>query len=101
MDHDDSAMFDVIRNGHARPVDNKVMPLLAERHAMTKVMPEVNNFDEIHQRWVSEEEGFFSNAAARADFRRQIINFLSTDDYKGLMVDFENIHSTALDGYRN
>ena len=67
---------------------------------MTKVMPEVNNFDEIHQRWVSEEEGFFSNAAARADFRRQIINFLSTDDYKGLMVDFENIHTTALDGYR-
>jgi cellulose synthase/poly-beta-1,6-N-acetylglucosamine synthase-like glycosyltransferase/peptidoglycan/xylan/chitin deacetylase (PgdA/CDA1 family)/spore germination protein YaaH len=98
--HSDLVMFDVVQNGHVQTVDNKIMPLLAEKHADTRVVPEVNNFDEIHQKWVSGAEGFFSNAAARANFRQQIVSFLGTDNYKGLMLDFENIHSSALNGYR-
>lgn len=94
------AIFDDDPNFRLRLVDDKVMRLIAERHAKTKVVPEVNNFDEIHQRWVSAVGGFFSNAAARANFRQQINRFLSTGDYTGLMIDFENIQSSALDGYR-
>jgi cellulose synthase/poly-beta-1,6-N-acetylglucosamine synthase-like glycosyltransferase/peptidoglycan/xylan/chitin deacetylase (PgdA/CDA1 family) len=94
------AIFDDDSSGRLRVGNDKVMPLLAEKHATTQVMPEVNNFDEVHQRWVTEVGGFFSSAGARASFRQQINTFLSSGDYKGLMIDFENIHSSALNGYR-
>ncbi len=94
------AIFDDDPNFRLRLADDKVMRLIAERHAKTKVVPEVNNFDEIHQRWVSGVGSFFSNATARANFRQQINRFLSTGGYTGLMIDFENIQSSALDGYR-
>ena len=96
----DETLFDVIQNGQPQRVDNKVMPLLAEAHAKTKVVPEVNNFDEAHQKWVPGIGQFLVNATARADFRRQIMMFLGTDDYDGLMIDFENIPTPALGGYR-
>jgi cellulose synthase/poly-beta-1,6-N-acetylglucosamine synthase-like glycosyltransferase/peptidoglycan/xylan/chitin deacetylase (PgdA/CDA1 family)/spore germination protein YaaH len=94
------AIFDDEQHDSLQLVDDKIMPLIATTHATTKVVPEVNNFDEKRQKWVSEVGGFFSNPVARADFRRQIMRFLSTGDYKGLMIDFENIRSSELDGYR-
>ena len=43
----DTMFFDVIQNGRPQKVDNKVMPLVADTHAKTKVLPEVSNFDEV------------------------------------------------------
>ena len=72
----DETLFDVIQNGQPQRVDDKVMPLLAKAHAKTRVVPEVNNFDEVHQKWVPGIGQFLVNAAARADFRRQVMAFL-------------------------
>jgi peptidoglycan-N-acetylglucosamine deacetylase len=96
----DETLFDVIQNGQAQKVDAKVMPLLSQAHAKTKVAPEVNNFDVVSQKWVPGVAKFMVDPAARADFRRQVITFLGTDHYDGLMIDFENIPSSALAGYR-
>jgi peptidoglycan-N-acetylglucosamine deacetylase len=96
----DRTFFDVIQNGQPQKVDNKVMPLLAETHAKTKVLPEVNNFDEVSQKWVPEVGKFMVNPAARDNFRRQVITFLRTDNYDGLVIDFENLPSPASGGYR-
>ena len=96
----DTMFFDVIQNGRPQKVDNKVMPLVADTHAKTKVLPEVSNFDEVSQKWVPEVGKFMVNATARDNFRRQVITFLSTDHYYGLLIDFENLPSSASGGYR-
>jgi cellulose synthase/poly-beta-1,6-N-acetylglucosamine synthase-like glycosyltransferase/peptidoglycan/xylan/chitin deacetylase (PgdA/CDA1 family)/spore germination protein YaaH len=82
-----------------RMVDDKVMPLLARAHAKAKVVPEVNNFDEVTQKWVPEVAKFMVAPAARAHFRQQVIGFLGTGNYDGLMIDFENIPTSGLAGY--
>jgi cellulose synthase/poly-beta-1,6-N-acetylglucosamine synthase-like glycosyltransferase/peptidoglycan/xylan/chitin deacetylase (PgdA/CDA1 family) len=96
----DETLFDVIQNGQPRKVENAVMPLLAQVHAMTKVLPEVDNFDEVHQKWVPEAGKFMMNPAARDNFRRQVITFLRTDNYGGLIIDFQGFPSSASAGYR-
>ena len=40
------------------------------------------------------------NPTARDNFRRQVITFLRTDNYDGLLIDFENLPSSASGGYR-
>ena len=57
----------------------------------------VNNFDGTD--WVGDIVGFLNNPAARALFRRQAAQFLSSGRYRGLMIDFEAFPASGQPGY--
>ncbi len=97
--------FDVIQNGAVRQVDNadmrgdpKVMTFLKSAKAETEVLPLVNNFD--GRQWVPSVAQMFMDPAARARFRQQVAQFLASDKYRGLTVDFETFPTVAQSGYR-
>ena len=81
--------FDVIQNGVAHPVDDKVMPFLRSEDTGTEVFPMVNNFDGTN--WI-DISGFLNDSDVRNHFRQEINQFLATDRYRGLMVDFEDLN---------
>jgi len=62
-----------------------------------EVFPLVNNFDETE--WRPEIGDFLMNRDARASFRHQVLTFLGSDKYRGLMVDFEDFPKKAQPGY--
>ena len=88
--------FDVIEGATVRPVDEKVMAFLKSEGAETEVFPMVNNFDGTD--WVNIAD-FLNDPQARSRFRRQAAQFLATDRYKGLMIDFESFPKSAQPGY--
>jgi cellulose synthase/poly-beta-1,6-N-acetylglucosamine synthase-like glycosyltransferase/peptidoglycan/xylan/chitin deacetylase (PgdA/CDA1 family)/spore germination protein YaaH len=93
-------VYDVVRNGAVQPVDTKVMPFLKAAKAETEVLPMVNNYDPIHNRWVAAVAQMMGEAAIRGRFRQQIAQFLATDKYRGLTLDFESFPTSAQPGYR-
>ena len=56
----------------------------------------VNNSDGTN--WV-DISAFLNDPEARAQFRQQIMAFLATDKYHGLMVDFEEFPKKGQPGY--
>ena len=97
VDDQTNKFFDVVKNNHVRSVDDRVMPLLkAEDNAM-EVFPMVNNFDGTE--WAGEITEFLNNPAARAVFRQQVGMYLSSDHFRGLMVDFEAFPKVGQPGY--
>src|SRR5215467_10789437 len=88
--------FDVIQGDSVHPVDYKVMPFLKSEDTGAEVFPLVNNFDGTN--WINISE-FLSNPESRARFRREIALFLASDQYHGLMVDFEDFPTKAQPGY--
>ncbi len=96
----ENKLFDVLQNDSVRPVDDKVMPFLKEEKAETEVLPLVNNFDPTRNQWIRDVEGFLTNPAGRAAFRREIEQFLASDKYKGLTLDFESFPRAAQPGFR-
>ena len=96
----DNQLYTVIENGTVRPVDTKVMPFLASEKAETEVLPMVNNYDPIHNRWMAGISQMLNDPAGRAHFRQQIAQFLATDKYRGLTLDFESFPSSAQPGFR-
>src|SRR3974390_273010 len=97
LDQETYKYFDIVQNGKVHPVDDKVMPFLKSEDTGMEVFPLVNNFDETE--WKPEIAGFLMNPDARASFRRQIDAFLSSDKYRGLMIDFEDFPKKAQPGY--
>jgi cellulose synthase/poly-beta-1,6-N-acetylglucosamine synthase-like glycosyltransferase/spore germination protein YaaH/peptidoglycan/xylan/chitin deacetylase (PgdA/CDA1 family) len=98
----DNARFDVIQNGRVHPVDNQVMPLLKAEKADTEVFPLVNNFDPLagaNGEWLPEIGAVLDNPAARQRMRSELAQFLSTDHYKGLTLDFEEVPLKSQPGY--
>jgi len=96
---EDGTRFDLIgRNGAVSRVDDKVMPLLRQESAETEVLPLVNNFD--GNVWLDSVAGMLNDPAARATFRQQIMQFLTSDTYRGLTLDFEAFPPNAQPGYR-
>ncbi len=93
-------LYDVIQNGRVQPVDVKVMPFLKDVKAETEVLPMVNNYDPIRNRWVGAIATMMNDPARRAYFRQQIAQFLATDKYRGLTLDFESFPASAQSGYR-
>src|SRR5262249_35497781 len=81
--------FDVIQNGTVRIVDDKVMRFLRSEDTGTEVFPLVNNFDGTN--WI-DISGFLSDPDVRTGFRQEIDQFLASDRYRGLMVDFEDLN---------
>ena len=97
VDDQTNKFFDVIQNEHVRPVDDRVMPLIRTEDPAMEVFPMVNNFDGTE--WVEGITNFLNDASARARFREQVKQFLSSDRFGGLMVDFEAFPKAGQPGY--
>jgi cellulose synthase/poly-beta-1,6-N-acetylglucosamine synthase-like glycosyltransferase/peptidoglycan/xylan/chitin deacetylase (PgdA/CDA1 family)/spore germination protein YaaH len=97
--HPDNTLFDVMNGTVVRPVDDKLMPYLKEVSAETEVLPLVNNYDPLANKWANIQP-FVMDPGLRAEFRRNILAFLATDSrYKGLTLDFESFPTAAQPGY--
>ncbi len=97
VDDQTNKFFDVVQNNHVRPVDDRVMPLVKNEDSAMEVFPMVNNFDGTE--FVPGITDFLNSPAARAVFRQQVAAFLSSDRYRGLMVDFEAFPKVGQPGY--
>jgi spore germination protein YaaH len=93
-------LFQVVKNGSVHAVDDKVMPFLKNEKANVEVFPLINNFDPVRRVWLTNIGDFFNNAASRENFRNQVIQFLASDRYKGIAIDFEEIPLQAQPGFR-
>jgi len=98
VDDQTNKFFDVIQSGKVRPVDDRVMPFLKSEGASIEVFPMVNNFD--GAQWVQNITGFLNSSDARARFRQEVAQFLASDHYRGLMVDFEDFPKEGQPGYQ-
>jgi len=96
VDEQTNKYFDVIQGATVRPVDEKVMPFLKAEDTGMEVFPMVNNSDGAN--WV-DLTSFLNDPSARSRFRQQVASFLTTDKFRGLMVDFEEIDPQAQPGY--
>ena len=97
VDPETNTPFDVVQEGKARPVDDKVMPFLNAEDTNMEVFPVVQNFD--GNDFSPAIVDVLSNPEARARFRREVALFLATDRFKGLMVDFESFPKRGQTGY--
>jgi peptidoglycan-N-acetylglucosamine deacetylase len=88
--------FDVIQGKNVLPVDDRVMPFLKNENPAMEVFPMVNNNDGTD--WV-DISGFLNDADARARFRSEAGQFLSSGRYRGLMIDFEAFPAKGQPGY--
>lgn len=96
IDAETYTFFDVVKGSSVRAVDDKVMPFLKSEDTDMEVFPLVNNFDGANWQEIS---AFLNDPAARDHFRQEILAFLATDKYRGLMVDFETFSKAAQPGY--
>src|ERR1700758_412212 len=96
VDDQTNKYFDVIQGKNLLPVDDRVMPFLKNEVPNMEVFPMVNNSDGTD--WV-DISGFLNDADARALFRRQVAQFLSSGRYRGLMIDFEAFPASDQPGY--
>jgi peptidoglycan-N-acetylglucosamine deacetylase len=97
VDDQTNKFFDVVKNDHVRSVDDRVMPLLKAESNSMEVFPMVNNFDGTD--WAGGITDFLNNPSARAVFRQQVGMYLSSDHFRGLMVDFEAFPKVGQPGY--
>ncbi|MGB7862260.1 MAG: polysaccharide deacetylase, partial [Candidatus Sulfotelmatobacter sp.] len=97
VDDQTNKFFDVVQNNHARSVDDRVMPFLKAEDPSMEVFPMVNNFNGTD--WVGDITGFLNDPDARAEFRKEVGIFLSSDHFRGLMVDFEAFPNSGQKGY--
>src|ERR1035438_8911792 len=97
-----NVLFDVIDGkGKPRPVDDKVMPFLKSEKSQMDVFPLVNNFDPVSNQWQPDVTArFLANPAARQRFRSELMNFLATDQYRGITLDIEAFPETSRGDYK-
>ena len=96
VDEQTNKYFDVVQGDKVLPVDDQVMPFLKTDDPGMEVFPMVNNSD--GSNWVDVTE-FLNNPDARALFRKQAGQFLSSGRFKGLMIDFEAFPAAGQAGY--
>jgi len=99
----DNRPYAVVDRDGAHQVDheNKVARAIEDAHEDTEVFPIVNNVDPNRAMFVPEIGEFLSNPVARARFIRQANVFLTKfPNYRGLTIDFEEVPTTAQDGYK-
>src|SRR5580704_12196056 len=97
IDDQTSKYFDVIQGTTVQSVDDRVMPFLKNEDPVMEVFPMVNNYED-GANWV-DVSPFLNNADARALFRRQALQFLSSGRFRGLIVDFEAFPASGQPGY--
>jgi cellulose synthase/poly-beta-1,6-N-acetylglucosamine synthase-like glycosyltransferase/peptidoglycan/xylan/chitin deacetylase (PgdA/CDA1 family) len=97
-----NALFDLMDDkGKPRPVDDKVMPFLKSEKAQMDVLPLVNNFDPITNRWQPDVTAkFLADPAARQRFRNELMTFLATDQYRGITLDIEAFPESSRGDYK-
>jgi cellulose synthase/poly-beta-1,6-N-acetylglucosamine synthase-like glycosyltransferase/peptidoglycan/xylan/chitin deacetylase (PgdA/CDA1 family) len=97
-----NVLFDVLDGkGKPRPVDDKVMPFLKSEKAQMDVFPLVNNFDPVSNQWRPDVTAkFLGDPAARQRFRDELMNFLTTDQYRGITLDIEAFPETSRGDYK-
>jgi peptidoglycan-N-acetylglucosamine deacetylase len=96
IDEDTGKFFNVVDGSTIRPVDPKVMAFVKTEDPEMEVFPMVNNSDGAN--WV-DISAFLNDSEARDSFRQQIMAFLGSDHYRGLMVDFEDFPAKGQKGY--
>ena len=96
VDEQTNKLFDVVQGSSVLPVDDRVMPFLKNDDPNIEVFPMVNNSDGTN--WVNVTD-FLNNADARARFRQQAGQFLSSGRFRGLMLDFEAFPPEGQKGY--
>jgi cellulose synthase/poly-beta-1,6-N-acetylglucosamine synthase-like glycosyltransferase/peptidoglycan/xylan/chitin deacetylase (PgdA/CDA1 family)/spore germination protein YaaH len=96
IDEDTSKFYDVVQGPNILPIDPKVMKFLKAEDTDMEVFPMVNNSDGMN--WV-DISGFLNDPDARMRFRQQVMAYLATDRYRGLMVDFEDFPKKGQKGY--
>jgi cellulose synthase/poly-beta-1,6-N-acetylglucosamine synthase-like glycosyltransferase/peptidoglycan/xylan/chitin deacetylase (PgdA/CDA1 family)/spore germination protein YaaH len=85
-----NTLYDVMDpKGKPRPIDEKVMAFLKSEKAQTEVFPLVNNYDPTINQWNPDTAKFMADPAARQRFRNELMEFLATDQYKGITLDIE------------
>jgi len=97
-----NVLFDVMDDkGKPSSVDDKVMPFLKSEKAQMDVLPLVNNFDPITNRWQPDVTAkFLADPDARQRFRNELMAFLSTDQYRGITLDIEAFPDTSRGDYK-
>jgi len=65
-----------------------------------EVFPLVNNFDPVANDFVPGIADFFARASGARNFRKQMLDFLATDKYRGVMIDFESFPRSAQANYQ-
>jgi hypothetical protein len=86
VDQQTNKFFDLVEGTTVHEVDDKVMPFVKSEDTGMEVFPLVNNFDGAD--WI-DISAFLNDPDARDRFLDQVDDFLDTDKYRGLMVDFE------------
>jgi cellulose synthase/poly-beta-1,6-N-acetylglucosamine synthase-like glycosyltransferase/spore germination protein YaaH/peptidoglycan/xylan/chitin deacetylase (PgdA/CDA1 family) len=97
VDPQTNKLFDVVHGGALHTVDDKVMPFLKSEGTNMDVFPVVQNFDGTD--FYPGIADFLNDSDARANFRREVMQFLASDHYRGLMVDFESFPKKGQVGY--
>ena len=97
VDDQTNKYFDVVQGDKVLPVDDKVMPFLKAEDPSMEVFPMVNNSDGAN--WVGGITEFLNNPIARALFRKQAGQFLSSGRFRGLMIDFEAFPPNGQPGF--
>jgi cellulose synthase/poly-beta-1,6-N-acetylglucosamine synthase-like glycosyltransferase/spore germination protein YaaH/peptidoglycan/xylan/chitin deacetylase (PgdA/CDA1 family) len=97
VDPETNKMFDVVQGAGLHSVDDKVMPFLKSEGTGMEVFPVVQNFDGTD--FFPGITDFLNSPTSRARFRREVGQFLGSDRYKGLMVDFESFPKAGQPGY--
>ena len=97
-----NVLFDLMDDkGRPRQVDDKVMPFLKSEKAQMEVLPLVNNFDPITNQWQPDVTAkFLADPAARQRFRKELMAFLDTDQYRGVTLDIEAFPDSARGDYK-
>ncbi len=96
VDPQTNQLFDIFQGQNIHPVDEKVMPFLKSEDTGMQVFPLVNNFNGTD--WV-DISSFLNDPAARSRFRQQVGQFLGSDKYRGLMIDFETFPKNGQTGF--
>ena len=96
VDDQTNKYFDVVQGKTVLSVDDRVMPFLKNEDPGMEVFPMVNNSDGAD--WV-DISAFLNDPGARALFRQQAAQFLSSGHYHGLMIDFEAFPESGQPGY--
>jgi cellulose synthase/poly-beta-1,6-N-acetylglucosamine synthase-like glycosyltransferase/peptidoglycan/xylan/chitin deacetylase (PgdA/CDA1 family)/spore germination protein YaaH len=91
--------FPVVENGIVHSTDDKVMPFLRAEKAEVEVFPLINNFEPVTKQWLSNIGDFLMDPAARQTFRTQLLLYMSSDRFKGVAIDFEEIPLKAQPGF--
>ncbi|HKU26383.1 MAG TPA: polysaccharide deacetylase family protein, partial [Candidatus Sulfotelmatobacter sp.] len=96
VDDQTNKYFEVIKGKAVLPVDDRVMPFLKTEAPGMEVFPMINNSD--GSDWVDISD-FLNDPDARARFRKEAGQFLSSGRYRGLMIDFEAFPAKGQPGY--